>query len=141
VSGACQVAPGYVTRNSRPNAVVSLALQIGLAIAQRDGSQLPAPSTSSAGSLSGEVIRRQQQLTVREVGLMNEHIIKIDQIEDGQVVLAIPSLRVIVIGRTLEEARAWATSSIAYRGPSRSQRAVPSAATEEAVQPPASNAA
>ena len=47
---------------------------------------------------------------------MDEHIIEIDQIEDGRVVLVIPSLRLIVMGRTLEEARAWARSAIAYRG-------------------------
>jgi hypothetical protein len=50
------------------------------------------------------------------MGLMNEDIIEINQIEDGHVVLAIPSLRLIVIGRTLEEARAWARSAMAHRG-------------------------
>jgi hypothetical protein len=45
---------GYVTRNSRASSDVSLALHMGLAIGQRDGSQLPGLSVSSAGSLSGE---------------------------------------------------------------------------------------
>ena len=47
---------------------------------------------------------------------MDEHIIDIDQIEAGHVVLVVPSLRLIVIGRTLDEARAWARSAIAHRG-------------------------
>jgi hypothetical protein len=47
---------------------------------------------------------------------MDEDIMEIDQIEDGHVVLAIPALRLIVMGRTLDEARAWARSAIAYRG-------------------------
>jgi hypothetical protein len=80
-------------------------------------------------------------LAIGQVGLMNEDIIEIDQIDDGHVVLAIPSLRVIVIGRTLEEARAWARSAMAYRGVSTSQRMEPSAATDETVQPLSSNAA
>jgi hypothetical protein len=71
---------------------------------------------------------------------MSEHIVEVEQIEDGHVVLAIPSLRLIVIGRTLEEARAWARSAIAYRDLSRSQRAEQSAA-DEATPPPGSNAA
>jgi hypothetical protein len=40
VSGR-HVALGYVTRNSRASGEVSLALQIGPAIGQRDGSQVP----------------------------------------------------------------------------------------------------
>lgn len=47
---------------------------------------------------------------------MDEDLIEIDQIEDGRVVLAIPALRLIVMGRTLGEATAWARSAIAYRG-------------------------
>jgi hypothetical protein len=47
--------------------------------------------------------------------MMEEHIIEIDQIEDGHVVLVIPSLRLIVMGRTLEEARAWARGAIGGR--------------------------
>jgi hypothetical protein len=39
---------------------------------------------------------------------MDEHIIEIDEIEDSHVVLVVLSLRLMVIGRTLEEARAWA---------------------------------
>ena len=45
-----------------------------------------------------------------------DELIEIDQLEDGHVVLAIPTLRLIVIGRTLDEARAWARSAIAHRG-------------------------
>ena len=47
--------------------------------------------------------------------MLDERIIEIDQLEDGHVVLAIPSLRLIVMGRTLDEAWAWASSAIAYR--------------------------
>ena len=62
---------------------------------------------------------------------MDEHIIEIDQIEDGRVVLAIPSLRLIVMGRTLEEARAWARSTIASRGLFTGQRSEPSTGTDD----------
>ena len=67
---------------------------------------------------------------------MNEHIIEIDQIEDGNVVLAVPSLRLIVMGRTLEEARAWARSAIECRGLAAGQRAEPSARADEATPAP-----
>ena len=72
---------------------------------------------------------------------MDEEVIQIDQVEDGHVVLAIPSLRLIVLGRTLEEARAWARSAITYRGVSASQYLELSAAPDSGVQPPSSNAA
>ena len=72
---------------------------------------------------------------------MDEHIIEIDQIEDGHVVLVVPSLRLIVIGRTLEEARAWARSAIGWRGLVSSQRAETSAGTDAITAPPSSNAA
>ena len=72
---------------------------------------------------------------------MDEYSIEIDQIEDGHIVLAIPSLRMIVIGRTVEEARAWARSAITYRGLSASPRTEPSSGTDEAARPPSSNAA
>jgi hypothetical protein len=72
---------------------------------------------------------------------MDEHIIEIDQIEDGHVVLAIPSLRLIVMGRTIEEARAWARSAIAHRGFPTTQRAEPSAGMNEGTRPPSPNAA
>lgn len=65
----------------------------------------------------------------------------IDQIEDGHVVLAVPSLRLIVMSRTLDEARASARSAIAWRGLVTSQRAEPSAAQDELTRPPNSNAA
>jgi hypothetical protein len=132
------VALGYVTRNSRGTGDVSPALQIGLAIGQRDSGQVPGPSVSSAGSLSSE---EQRQWTVKEAGLMDEHIIEIDQIEDGHVVLVVPSLRLIVMGRTLEEARAWARSAIGYRGLLTVQREEPLTATNEVTRPPSSNAA
>ena len=126
-----------VTRNSRASGDVSLALQIGPAIGRKDGSHVPRPSVSSAGSPSGEeVIGRQRQLTVREALLMDGHIIEIDHIEDGHVVLAVPSLRLIVLGRTLEEAQAWAKSAIGYRGLPARQLAEPSAGTDEAMPPP-----
>src|ERR1051326_2033333 len=83
-----------------------------LATGQRDGGQVRDPSVRSAGSLDGAVIWRQQQFRVEEVGIMDEHIIEIDQIEDGNVVLVVPLLRLIVMGRTLEEARVWARSAI-----------------------------
>jgi hypothetical protein len=54
---------------------------------------------------------------------MDEHIIEIDQIEGCHVVLVVPSLRLIVMGRTLEEARTWARSAIGWRGLSAGQRA------------------
>jgi hypothetical protein len=132
------VALGYVTRNSRAAGDVSPALQIGLAIGQRDSSQVPGPSVSSAGSLSSE---EQRQWTVKEAGLMDEHIIEIDQIEHGHVVLVVPSLRLLVMGRTLEEARAWARSAIGYRGLLTVQREEPLAAIDEVNRPPSSNAA
>ncbi len=49
---------------------------------------------------------------LEEVGIMDEHIIEIDQIENGHVALVVPSLQLMVMGRTLEEARAWARSAI-----------------------------
>ena len=57
---------------------------------------------------------------------MDEDVIPIDQIEDGRVVHAIPALRLIVMGRTLDDARAWPGSAIAYRGLHASQCAEPS---------------
>jgi hypothetical protein len=72
---------------------------------------------------------------------MDEHIVEIDQIEDGHVVLVVPSLRLIVMGRTLEEARASARSAIGRRGLVASQRAEPSAGTSEVTQPRSSHAA
>ena len=72
---------------------------------------------------------------------MDEHIIEIDQIEDGRVVLVVPSLRLIVIGRTLEEARAWASSAIGCRGLPATQRTEPSAGTDEVTRSPNSHAA
>jgi hypothetical protein len=72
---------------------------------------------------------------------MDEEIIDIDQIEDGHVVLAIPSLRLIVMGRTIEEARAWARSAIAHRGLSSTQRDEPPPVTGEVTPPSNSNAA
>jgi hypothetical protein len=73
--------------------------------------------------------------------MMDEHIIEIDQIEDGHVVLVVPSLRLIVMGRTVEEARAWATSAMGSRGLVTSQRAEPSAETDASTAAPSSNAA
>ncbi len=72
---------------------------------------------------------------------MDEDIIEIDQIEDGHVVLVVPSLRLIVMGRTLEEARAWARSAIGWRGLAASQRAEPSVGTDAMTAPPSSSAA
>jgi hypothetical protein len=72
---------------------------------------------------------------------MGECIIEIDQLEDGHVVLAIPSLRFIVMGRTLDEAHAWARSAIAYRGLSLDPHPVASMPVEEMPRPPSSNAA
>jgi hypothetical protein len=72
---------------------------------------------------------------------MDEHIVEIDQIEDGHVVLVVPSLRLIVIGRTLEEARAWASSAIGSRGLSASQRTALSAEVDEVSRSPSSHAA
>jgi hypothetical protein len=68
-------------------------------------------------------------------------IIEIDQIEDGHVVLVVSSLRLIVMGRTLEEARAWARSAIAHRGLPTTQHAEPSPGTDEVTRSPSSNAA
>ena len=70
---------------------------------------------------------------------MDERIIEIDQIEDGHVVLVVPSLRMIVMGRTLDEARAWARSAIAC-GLVTSQRD-PSPGTDVITAPPSLNAA
>ena len=41
---------------------------------------------------------------------MDEHISEIDQIEDGHVVLVVPSLRLMVMGRALADPRACALS-------------------------------
>jgi hypothetical protein len=73
--------------------------------------------------------------------MMNEEIVEIDQVEDGHVVLAVPSLRLIVMGRTLEEARAWAISAIAHRRHDSTRRAEPSPGMDAAAQPRNSNAA
>ena len=67
---------------------------------------------------------------------MDERIMEIDHIEDGHVVLAVPSLRLIIMGRTLEEARAWARSAMECRGLAAGQRAEPSATADEATPPP-----
>ena len=72
---------------------------------------------------------------------MDEHIIEIDQIEDGHVVLVVPSLRLIVMGRTLEEARAWARSAIGWRGLAASRHAEPSPRTDAMTPAPNANAA
>jgi hypothetical protein len=72
---------------------------------------------------------------------VDEYIIEIDQLEDSRVVLAVPSLRLIVMGRTLEEARAWARAAIAYRGLPTSHNADPLAGTDEAGGPANSKAA
>ena len=72
---------------------------------------------------------------------MDECIIEIDQLEDGHVVLAIPSLRLIVIGRTLDEARVRARSAIAYRGLSTDPAPELSVPAEQKRQSPSSNAA
>jgi hypothetical protein len=61
---------------------------------------------------------------------VDEYIIEIDQLEAGHVVLVVPALRLMVMGCTLEEARAWARSAIAWRGLVASQRAEPSAGTD-----------
>ena len=72
---------------------------------------------------------------------MDEHIIEIDQIEDGHVVLVVRSLRLIVMGRTLEEARVWARSAIGWRGLVASHGADPWAGTDAITAPQGSNAA
>jgi len=72
---------------------------------------------------------------------MDEQIIEIDQIEDGHVVLVVPSLRLIVIGRTLEEARAWASSAIGYRDLPLGERADPAGGADRATPLPSANAA
>ena len=73
---------------------------------------------------------------------MDEYITEIDQVEDGHVVLAIPSLRLVVMGRTLDEARARARQAIAYRVVTPSQQVEPTpGAQADELQPPSSNAA
>jgi hypothetical protein len=72
---------------------------------------------------------------------MDDHIIEIDQIEDGHVVLVVPSLRLIVIGPTLEEARAWARSTIWCRGLPTGQRADLATGTDDVTGSQTSNAA
>jgi hypothetical protein len=72
---------------------------------------------------------------------VDENIIETEQIEDGHVVLAIPSLRLIVMGRTLDEARAWARAALEHRGQTAATRAEPSTTTDDELQPPGSNAA
>ena len=72
---------------------------------------------------------------------MDEHVIEIDQIEDGHIVLVVPSLRLIVMGRTLEEARAWAKSAIASRGLPTGPRQEHSAPMNEITRLSSANAA
>ncbi len=66
---------------------------------------------------------------------MDDDTIEIDQLEPGHVVLAIPARHLIVIGRTLEEARAWARSALASgtldHGPARREQAGTAAGSED----------
>ena len=90
--------------------------------------------------VSARVDARAEAITERLRKTYGETI-DIDQIEDGHVMLAIPSLHVIVMGRTLDEARAWARAAIADCSVPLSQPVELTVTASEALEPPNSNAA
>ena len=47
--------------------------------------------------------------------MLDEYAVEIDGSDGQRVVLAIAALRLIVLGRTLDEARALATAAVAFR--------------------------
>ncbi len=47
-------------------------------------------------------------MALEEVRIVDEDIIEIDQLEDGGALLVVPSLRLILMGRTRWETRTWA---------------------------------
>ena len=80
--------------------------------------------------------------------MLDAYDVEVEQLDDERVVLAIPVLRLIVLGRTLDEAQGWACAAIAFReqqigrGSARMSAAV--SEIDEAVDPtspPASHAA
>ena len=72
---------------------------------------------------------------------MDECIIEVDQLEDRHVVRAFTSPRLIVMGRTLDEARACSRSANAYRALSLDQHPELSGPAEQKRRSPSSNAA
>jgi hypothetical protein len=56
---------------------------------------------------------------------MDDDGIEIEQLPDDRVVLLVRALRLLVFGRTLEEARTWATAAIAFRTPENGPRPAP----------------
>jgi hypothetical protein len=46
---------------------------------------------------------------------MEGYIVEIDQVADGRVVLAVPGLRLLVLGLSMDEALARASAAIAFR--------------------------
>ena len=47
--------------------------------------------------------------------MLDEYDVEVDQRDRERVVLAAPALRLIVFGRTLVEAEAWARAAITFR--------------------------
>ena len=54
---------------------------------------------------------------------LDEYSIEIEETDHQHVVLIVPSLRLIVLGRTLSEARALANAAITFGGQEAGQRA------------------
>ena len=80
--------------------------------------------------------------------MLDGYDVEVDQHDRERVVLAVPALRLIVFGRTLDEAEAWARAAITFReshfGHSASRAPGPEADVAEDIDapgPPRSHAA
>jgi hypothetical protein len=75
---------------------------------RRAGRQLSRPQSGSAKS--------EQELDEKEAGeLMDEYTVEIDELHDDAVVLVVPTLCLLVFGRTLDEAMSQVKASIGFR--------------------------
>jgi hypothetical protein len=52
---------------------------------------------------------------------MDNYSVEIEELRDGQVVLIVPSLHLLVFGRTLEDAMSWLGASAGGRPPFRQE--------------------
>jgi hypothetical protein len=69
-----------------------------------------------SGSPRRAGIEESTNLTVREEdAAMDEYIVEIDELDDNYVVLAVPALRLLVFGRTIDEAMSRARASVDFR--------------------------
>ena len=57
----------------------------------------------------------QRELDGKQAALMGDYTVEIDQIHDDSVVLVVPALRLLVFGRTLDEAMSRAEASVGFR--------------------------